>query len=222
MCVDAVFKAVRDCTRLNTKFGHMVLNKTKLLKMNLPRPVLRRTISALLKYTRGDLGPIPHSKLDGLLWQLPYLESNRLIMNCLVCPTEEPDLVIICRAKPRHSKMERIRVGEKLHWMKRWEIELVQTIESGDDNQYFVREFQNNDLACRIRGRKVLGDQLPPVNVRPSLPVIADKDGAVILIPQLENPHQRSVLISKVRFKPFPPLDLVINPYEPSVPITIS
>lgn len=218
-----VFDTVTRISRLNTKYGYMTFNRTELLKMELPKPVLRRAIGAIFKFVSGDNSPIPYLALDTLISQLPTLKGKTMLHKCLLYPTKETEILAVCKAQLTHNSwcQEPVKVGEKLHWMKSWEIELFPTTGAvnHNDKQYFVRGLDNETIAlgrkCGIRVSRSNKD--PPVNVRPSLPVITDEEGTVILIPHIKYVDRTRGLTARVKFKPLLSFDSIINPYHSTI-----
>ena len=226
---------------VNTKYGYLVVDKEALLE--LPRPILRRVFSALLKYVSGNTFSLPYRHLSRLLAALPGLEktaSNKSLQGheCFVFALHEEGKLGISGAafSMADIKPHPIRVGESLHWDRRWEIQLTSPRRGGtldrrwetqltspqrggtleEDSQcYYVRHFINKDTELGRRGvRAVRRYPLPPLHSRRALPVIIDSQGNVVTIPHLKYVDKKYGLVAQVKYKPFLSIETIINQSE--------
>ncbi len=115
--------AAEKVTKLNTKYGYVILHKPALLA--LPKPVLSRVVGALLRYVSADTRPVGYKQLESLTSMLPRLEKTVSVHGCSVFPLHSEDLLgMAARSKVSQIKPHPITVGESLHWNNKWVIKL--------------------------------------------------------------------------------------------------
>ncbi len=206
---------------INTKYGYLEVDKWALL--NLPRPILRRVLGALLKYVSANPKSVAYNPMRFLMAELPSLEKGeggRKSLQgheCFVYAMNNGRLGISGAAMlMREVKPEPIKVGEPLHWDKRWEILLYSlTGRFNPHRRYYVRHLNSNDVSLgRVGVRAIRRTRLPPLHARRALPVIIDEEGKVVTIPHLKYVDKSHGLVAKVKYKPLISMDAVINQSE--------
>lgn len=218
----AVNRLVKELPVINTRYGYLTLDSKRLLEE--PSPVVRRVMSALLKFISGNINPVRYKPLNTLISALP-LKRTVMLHNCLVFPIGD-HWVGVSGALPVHPKHAPIKVGDTIHWEKRWEVKLVSTADEGcstvesnmeglSNRQFFVRNLLSKDYGLGRRGMRVVRSRrLPPVRARPALPVIIDEKNTVVAIPHLRYVDRAYGVTVNIKYKPFLSLDSVINQYE--------
>lgn len=200
---------------VHAKYGYVTVDKATLLE--LPKPVLWRVFSALLKYVSSDIRPVGYKQLDHLVSNISSEKKVFSLHHCCVFTLPKKGTIGICSATSGyHRPPHPISVGQPLLWDSRWEIHLFSAPGSEQsDRQYFVRHFHMDDGVLARRGiRAVRSAVLPPVLTRLALPVIVDQDGTVALIPHFKYTNRTFGLSANVQYKPQLALDCVVNQHE--------
>ena len=211
----AVRGLVKKLTVVHVKYGYVTVDKDTLL--GLPKPVLWRVFSALLKYVSSDIRAVGYKQLDHLI---SNINSGKVfsIHHCCVFTLPKKGTIGICSAtNGYHRPPHPISIGQPLLWDNRWEINLFSTAPSSNqaDKQYFVRHMHMDDGVIIRRGvRAVRGTVLPPLLTRWALPVIMDQDGTVALIPHFKYTDRTFALSANVQYKPRLTLNCVVNQHE--------
>lgn len=197
----AVDRIIRSLPVIDFEYGFVVLRKASLLQLS--PPLLRRVLSALIRYVSADMRPVSYKSLAKLIAALPDVKTTT-IHKCYVFAVDE-DRIGICAA-PDVTRVP-IKVGEELNWIGKWELKLSSVVPPGE--QYYIRPFRDDDhMILRARQRQL---KLPPVRTRYALPVLTDSRGTVIAIPHFNYTNKKYRVILSVRYKPLIAMDYVLK-----------
>ncbi len=187
--------------KVNTNDGYVTVNYTSYLKLSLP--VARKLIEKLCKFlnphTEHQL-PSPqnfwriHNSIMRRVKDNSSTKGHGSCSECVVFHHSDTTFGMARVFLPYTPSIEKIEVGQTVHWDKRFMItlhHLDSTDESKRNQTFYIRNMIKTDYNLTTKGiRKVKATKLPHVNSRGSLPVIVmEKEGVkmkswpVVLIP---------------------------------------
>lgn len=178
------------------EYGYVTVRKSSLLQ--LPSPLLRRVLSALIQHTSGDIKSVPYRSLAKISSALPDLRTTT-IRRCYIFQVDENTIGFSTIPEPTPVP---IKVGEQLHWIGKWEVTLsAVSSQVPHKEQYYVRPFQKDDHQLLRRQPRKLKSRLPLL-VRYALPVLTDDKGSVIAIPHFNYRNKNYKVKISVKYKP--------------------
>lgn len=158
--------------------------------------------------------PVRQCMLDDFISDLPNLTLNKTVtLHSSFVFLSNQDTVCISKAVQGTDAICRpvpIKVGEQLHWIGKWKIELSPLSGTTVSNrQYFVRPYNNKKDALLLRYgvRVVRGSKLPPIKTRVALPVVTDEEGKVVAIPHFKYNNRIYGIKVTVHYHPLISLD---------------
>lgn len=167
-------------------------------------------MSTLLKFVSGDINTVRPRVLEKLISDLPNLRVNKTetVHNCYVFLLS-PDKIGVSLAASR-KRQASVRVGEELHWIGKWMIELSPLPEKTlSSEEFFVRPFNyKRDAILLRRGVRVIRrTKLPHCRTWASLPVVTDQEQHVVAIPHFKYNNRTYGIEALVRYCPLISLD---------------
>lgn len=213
----AVVQVVKSIPVVNSTYGYVTFKKKELVQ--LPKPIVRRTLSVLAQYMSGEIKITSCSQLQTTWTSLFHLDKTVSLHKALVSPikTKGGHDVVVCSAIDfaYKAKLTSVAVDQHVHWDK-WDIFLKQIKRRSTqdkEEKYFVRNFRMTDSELVRRGIRVVRSSiLPPVMVRTSFPVILDEAHNVVAIPHFKYLDRRYGVSAVVKYKPPLSLDFIVNP----------
>lgn len=205
---------MKKLTVVNTEYGYLEVDSHALLQH--PRPVVRRVISAALKYVSG-YPFVRHHTLNKVVAGLSKLEHtrNRVLQaqRCILFSLDHGRGRVGISRCTFHAVPKPVKVGKCMYWDNLWEITLESLASTADSStKFFVRSIGGDIYLACVGGVRAVGRvPLPPVRVRGALPVILDEKGKVVSIPHLKYLERAYGVEVHVKFKPLLPMDIIIS-----------
>lgn len=203
-------RLVKSPAVVDTKYGYVIVKKSALLKLS--TPALRRVLCSLVQYVSVDTSSISYKVMAQVISALPNLQKTITMQKCLVFPLDRNEIGICGASKiiALDQQPVPITLGQRIHFMKKWEIELCPLPGMAPSNeQYFVRLFNDEDYTKFRHGAR--RNKLPPLQTRTTLPVVIHKDGTLVSIPHFKYTNMNHKVEAKVQYKPLVSLNDVLR-----------
>ena len=168
-----------------------------------------KLLHVIFKYVTGGYTKPISTKSFNILWKLfkgGVLSTSARLQLCIIIKMPKKTSKYFCIARHSQDDRQKIKVGETMHWNKQFLITLLpldNRFQSASPEEFMVRPWQkNDDHKAKMGVRKISAYKLPPVLTRPSLPVIVDKNGKIVLIPHFRYIDKSYGVTCTCRFEP--------------------